>query len=98
GPNGVSNSVFSNCAGILTPHLGPVFRGTFTLEYYTEQWKISSTVALRKPGRPDYTILKAYWPIALLETVANILSSCIADDVTYIGKQFSLLPDTHFGG
>ena len=58
GPNGVCNAVFIRTADLLIPHLGHLFRATFELEFYPEMWKLSSTVMLRKPGRPDYTTPK----------------------------------------
>ncbi|KAH7919726.1 hypothetical protein BV22DRAFT_1022465, partial [Leucogyrophana mollusca] len=73
GPNGVSNSVFTHTADLLVPYLGPIFRATFTLQVYPEQWKHSATIVLRKPGRPDYSLPKAYRPITLLDTMAKIL-------------------------
>jgi hypothetical protein len=30
--------------------------------------------------------------------MAKILSSCVADDLTYIAEEHNLLPQTHFGG
>jgi hypothetical protein len=53
---------------------------------------------LRKPGQPDYSVPKAYRPITLLDTMAKLLSSCIADNLTYIAEQHNLLPAMHFGG
>jgi hypothetical protein len=85
-------------APLLVPFLGPIFRATFTLKIYPEQWKKSSTIVLRKPGRPDYSLPKAYRPITLLDTMAKLLSSCVANDLTYIAEQHQLLPPTHFGG
>jgi hypothetical protein len=84
--------VFVKTADLLPPHLGHIFRVTFDLEFYPETWKLSTTVVLRKPGRPDYTIPKAYRPIALLDTMAKILSSCVAEDVAYIAEKHQLLP------
>jgi hypothetical protein len=98
GPNGVCNAIFVNCADTLVPHMGPIFRATFNFKFYPEQWKISTTVVLRKPGRPDYSIPKAYRPIALLDTMAKILSACIAEDITHLTEKNGLLPATHFRG
>ena len=98
GPNGVCNAVFVKCTDLLIPHLGPIFQVTFTLEHYPEQWKSSSTVVLKKPGHPDYTLTKAYRPIALLDTMAKILSSCIADNITYLAETHGMRPPNHFGG
>lgn len=60
GPNGICNCVYKNCSDLLVPYMGPIFRATFALEHYPEDWKLSSTVVLRKPGRPDYSLPKAY--------------------------------------
>jgi hypothetical protein len=98
GLNGICNIVFMRCADQLVPFMGPIFRATFTLEVYPNEWKRSSTIVLRKPGRPDYSAPKAYRPITLLDTMAKILSSCVADELTYISEQHNLLPTTHFGG
>jgi len=98
GLNGISNIVFIKCADILVPYMGPIFRATFSLRVYPDEWKRLSTIVLRKPGRPDYSIPKAYRPITLLDTMAKILSSCVADDLTYIAEEHNLLPQTHFGG
>lgn len=98
GLNGVSNVVFKKCADLLVPQMGPIFRATFTLGVYPTEWKCSSTIVLRKPGRPDYSVPKAYRLITLLDTMAKILSSCVADNLTYIAEQHNLLPSTHFGG
>ena len=98
GPNGICNCVYKQCADLLVPYMGPLFRATFTLNHYPDEWKLSSTVVLRKPGRPDYSIPKAYRPITLLDTMSKILSSCVADDLVYIAEHHNLLPLTHFGG
>ena len=53
-------------------------------------------IALRKPGKPDYTIPSANWPIALLNTVAKVLSACVAEDLAQMAELHRLLPDNHF--
>ncbi|KAG2336382.1 hypothetical protein BDR05DRAFT_834535, partial [Suillus weaverae] len=76
GPNSISNIVFTKCMILLVPYLSPIFRATFQLNVYPDEWK---------------------QPITLLDSMAKILSSCIADDLTYIAEQHNLLPPTHFG-
>ena len=98
GPNGVCNVVLIKNADLLVPFLGPIFRATFTLKHYPERWKLSSTVVLKKPSHPDYTATKAYRPIALLDTMAKVLSLCVADNITFIAENHGMLPSTHFGG
>lgn len=97
-PNGVSNSVFTHCADILVPWLGKLFRATFRLEHYPERWKVYNTVVLRKLGKPDYMIPKAYRPITLLDTMVQLLLACVVEDVNYMAEKHQMLPSRHFGG
>lgn len=98
GINGVPNAVIKQCVNTLIPYLGPLFRATFQLQHYPDQWKTSATVVLWKPGHPDYKVAKAYRPIALMDTIAKTLSSCISETLLYQAERLQLLPNTHFGG
>lgn len=82
----------------LIPHLLPFFNATFDLNYHSKSWRLSTTVVLQKPDKPDYSLAKAYHPIVLLETIAKVLSSCVAVTLQYHTEQEGLLPNTHFGG
>ena len=53
---------------------------------------------LQKPGKPDYSVPKAYCPIALLNTTAKLLSAIVVDHTSYILESHNLLPNTHFRG
>ena len=65
--------------------------------HYTP-WKTFTTVVLCKPGKPRYDTLKAYRPIALLNTMWKVLAAIIADQLTYLMEKHQLLPSHHFGG
>ncbi len=98
GPDAVPNEVYKHCADTLTPVLGSLFRATFTLQYYPERWKVSDTVVLQKPGKEDYTVAKAWRPIALLDCMSKILSRCVADVLVFEAEQKAMLADLQFGG
>ena len=97
GPDGVANAVFQCCPG-LRPHLLNLFNAVFTHRTYYNPWRESVTVILRKPGRPDYSVPKAYRPIALLNTTAKLLSALVTDRASFILETHDLLPSTHFSG
>jgi hypothetical protein len=61
-------------------------------------WKSFTTVVLRKPGKPRYDVPKAYWPIALLNTMWKVMTAIVADQITFITEKHQLLPSHHFGG
>jgi hypothetical protein len=98
GPDGICNIVFKQCADLLVPFLLPIFNASISLRVYYQPWRQFTTVVLRKPGKPDYTVTKAYRPIALLNTTCKLLTAVIADQMTYYLERHQLLPATHFGG
>ena len=55
-------------------------------------------VAIRKPGKGDYTLVKSYRPVALLNTIGKALKSILAKRLGYLADIFGLLPKTHFEG
>ena len=98
GPDEIPNAIFKNCSDILIPHLLRIYRAVFLLNTYYPPWREFNTIVLHKPGRPDYSIPKAYRPIALLNTTAKLLTSIIADLMLHLIETHHLLPATHFGG
>ena len=98
GPDGIPNEVYKHNARLLAPILLRLFRATFSLEYYPQQWKISNTVILRKPQKPDYTQPGAYRPIALLNCISKILSSCVAQTLVHYSERYALISNLHFLG
>lgn len=98
GLNGIQNVVLMCCADLIIPFLGPIYRATFELKVYPERWKTSTTIILKKPGKSNYTVLKAYRLIALMDTMSKVLSSCVADTIMCKTEELELLPRNHFGG
>ena len=96
-PDGIANIVFIRCTDLLVPHLGPIYRATFSLGTYPKQWKDLVTVVLRKPMKPDYMLLSTHQLIELLNTMAKILSVCVTEDLVHMAEMHGLLPKNHFG-
>jgi len=75
-----------------------LFNAALSLHTYYDPWRESITLILCKPGCPDYSVPKAYCPIALLNTTAKLLSALVTDWASHILETHGLLPPTHFGG
>ncbi|KAF8697726.1 hypothetical protein AX14_001266 [Amanita brunnescens Koide BX004] len=58
----------------------------------------SISVIIPKPKKTDYTIPKAYRPIALLNTVGKLLTKIIAHRLQFDAAAFSLLHEGQCGG
>ena len=98
GPDEIPNIVLQKCLEHLLDHLTHLFRGTFTLKTYFQGWQEFTIAVIRKPGKTDYEVPKAYQPIALLCTIPKVLTAIVVEDVAHLVEKNTLLPDTHFGG
>ncbi|KAJ7670466.1 hypothetical protein B0H17DRAFT_848559, partial [Mycena rosella] len=78
GGSWVPNLALQRTSSLLVPILTKVANACLKLGYHPKLWKIFITITLRKPGKPDYTIPKAYRPIALEETMAKVIESVFA--------------------
>ena len=77
-PDGIPNIVLKKCANILISSLTSIYKAIIALDTYYKPWNEFSTIVLRKPGKPNYETPKAYRPIALIPTMAKLLTSIIA--------------------
>ena len=98
GPDGVPNVVLKKAATTLINHLYFIFRAIFELDVYPEEWKESTTIVLRKPGKLSYEEPKAYHPIALLNTLGKLFSSIVADELSHFCETRNVFPPNQFGG
>ncbi|RKL20549.1 hypothetical protein BFJ72_g15022 [Fusarium proliferatum] len=98
GPDGITNRALQIASPWIKDHLTRIFNQSLTLGYYPQHFRQSTTVILKKPGKDNYTIPKAYRPIALLNTTGKVMEAIMAKRLSYIAETHGLLPDTHMGG
>ena len=79
-------------------HLGLIFRATDVLRVYPEDWKLTETPILKKPGKSDYTSTGTWRPIVLSNEYARLLNSCKTKDLVLMCEKTGILPMNHFGG
>ncbi|KAF8678491.1 hypothetical protein AX14_004719 [Amanita brunnescens Koide BX004] len=61
-------------------------------------FKDSISVIIPKPNKPDYTIPKAYRPIALLNMLGKLLTKILANRLQHDAAEFNILHRDQFGG
>jgi ribonuclease HI len=98
GPDGILNIVLIKCSDMIIDKLWRIYSAIVERGLYYTPWKAFTMVVLRKPGKPRYDVPKAYHPIALLNTLAKVLTSIIAEQLTYLSEKYQLLPPQHYGG
>ena len=98
GPDEISNRVLKESFTELQHHLLALVQASINIGHFPKPFKTTTTIVLRKPGKPDYTKPKAYRPIALENTIGKILESVMADTLSYLTEKYELLPAQHYGG
>ena len=91
GTDRIPNTVLKECADALVPYLVHIFWAMFMLQVYYGQWKEIVTCVLGKPGKPHYGVPKAYRPIMLLNSLAKLATSIVAEELSYMVETHGLL-------
>ena len=66
--------------------------------YHPRAWRRAVAIALRKPGKPDYSNPRAYRLITLLECLGKVLEKVVARRLTFLAGKHDLVPSNQFGG
>jgi retron-type reverse transcriptase len=97
GPDQIPNRVLKAAEEWLTPKLYKLFNATVRIGYHPKTWKSAITLALRKPNKDDYTLVGAYRPIALLNSMGKILELVMSRKLSKLAENNDLLPETQIG-
>ena len=98
GADGIPNQALKAGAELLIPLWLIIMNDAMRRGLHPQAWKSSITVALRKPGKGDYSQPKSYRPIALLNTMGKLMESILATRMNYWMEEFHLIPEDHIGG
>jgi len=98
GPDGIPNIILTKNTNLLVNRLHPIYIVMLNKNLHYSPWKMFTTVVLQKPGKPHYDVLKVYCLIALLNTMWKVLTTIVADQITFLTEKHQLLPKNHFGG
>jgi len=98
GLDGILNMVLTKCTDMLVERLHWIYKAILEKGLQYKPWKSFNTIVLYKPGKPCYDVPKAYYPIALLNTMWKVITAIVADQITFLSENHQLLPKHHFGG
>ncbi|KAK6206220.1 reverse transcriptase [Colletotrichum tabaci] len=74
-----------------------IFKASLEEGRLPDQWRHAKIIPLKKPGKDDYTLAKAWRPILLLATLGKVLESVAAERISHAVESHGLLPANHFG-
>ncbi len=98
GPSGIPNFILQQLISTRLLILHQIFNVSRNFSYFPLLFRTSITITMQKPHKDDYSITKAYRPIALLDTIGKALESVLAKRISALTEPQSLLSKTHFGG
>ena len=75
---------------LLLPTFIQLFQTCLTLSYHSKKFKEAKTIVLCKSNKENYTVLKAYRSIALLNTLSEALEKLIAIRLTALTEKDKL--------
>ena len=75
-----------------------LFDACLTLGHHPERWREAVVVVIPKPDKADYTLPKAYRPIALLECMSKLLEKVVANRIQHDITALDLVPTNQFSG
>lgn len=97
GVDGLPAVVWKELWPVLGSEIVALFRRSLSTGQVPACWKVAKIIPLKKPGKADYTVAKAYRPISLLSTLGKALEAVVAERVSYLAEKHGLLPQNHFG-
>ena len=95
GPSGIGYKLIKWAFSATPDRFVSLFNGC--LLYGKHPWTEAKVVPIPKPGKPDYTVPKAYRPISLLECCGKLLEKVVAKRIMSDLNAHNLLPGTQFG-
>jgi hypothetical protein len=74
-----------------------LYQRSIQLGYLPKLWAEAKIIVIPKPGKPDYTIPKAYQLISLLRTISKGLERVVAQRLSEYLERIGRLSPTQFG-
>ena len=68
------------------------------ISYYLKAWKQAIRAILKKANKPNYSVLKAYRVISLLNYLGKVSERILAKRLSYLAETTHLLHSTQIGG
>ena len=79
GPDGIPNEALKQLRPTIQADLAIAISKHFAAGTLPASYRESTTIALRKEGKEDYTILNSYRPITLKNTLAKLIKKVLTN-------------------
>ena len=97
GRDGIPAAVWHQLWPVISKEILDLFKASLNEGYLPTQWREAKIIPLKKPGKSNYRLAKAWRPISLLATLSKIFEAVLAERISYAAEIYNLLPQNHFG-
>jgi hypothetical protein len=91
GPDAIAFAYLQQVYAAIPDHMNAFYVILSKVGYYPWSWREATTVIIPKPNKPDYSSIKAYRPIVLLNCLGKILEKLMASRIARMAKAHHLL-------
>jgi ribonuclease HI len=98
GPDQITSRALKAAWPVLKAYLCRLIIKCVNSGYHPTDFCLSITFILRKVNKLDYTKLRAYQPIALLQCLGKVVEKLMADCISHFALTRDIIPPTQFGG
>ena len=98
GPDGITQEIINKAYNAILDTFLKVYSLLIARGHHPRCWRRAIGVTLSKPGKPDYTILKAYRVISLLNCLGKVTERILAKRLGVMAETGPLLHNSQLGG
>ena len=98
GPDSINQEIIQHAFRACPNIFFRLYSCLVNIGYHPKCWKQATGAILKKPGKPDYTVPKAYRVIALLNCLGKVSERVLAQRLGYLAETSTLLHPTQIGG
>jgi hypothetical protein len=98
GRDGIPFACLRQVYAAIPDHVNAFYSTLGAKGYHPRSWREATTAIIPKPNKPDYSSVKAYRPIALLNCMGKILEKLMATRLAQMAEAHHLLHPDQIGG
>jgi ribonuclease HI len=98
GPDSINHEIILHAYRAIPDVFFKLYSSLIDIGYHPLCWKQATGAILKKPGKPDYTIPKAYRVISLLNCLGKVSERILAQRLGFLAETTNLLHPTQIGG
>ena len=98
GPDSITQEIIAKAYAAIPEVFYNIYSSLLDIGVHPRAWKQATGAILKKPGKPDYSIPKAYRVISLLNCLGKVSERILARRLGYLAETTDLLHPSQLGG